>query len=279
MVGKATFGEEWTGEELKARRVTDTDLEESSRQDGAPRVLWPAGIEAFPASVGPTRWRVVTTRGNLMVDSKQEARSLWNREKPKLIDMWWRELAARRRYGQIVRKLRGDLNAAILHSWAHQTKVGDLLEIPPHVWARDDIPSVFELGNDVNKWRNPNIIKFNAPLGDYGSPVSVEGRAILRQSDIERYVSPPQETAPTPQENDERPEYTPPYVAFMLRAAREMGLEPGTRTQKDTIEGWLRENWPDELGNPTKRKVESMATFLRHPEDERGGYFKRGRNG
>ena len=43
MVGKATFGEEWTGEELKARRVTDTNLEESSQQDGAPRVLWPDG--------------------------------------------------------------------------------------------------------------------------------------------------------------------------------------------------------------------------------------------
>ena len=277
MVGKATLGEEWTGEELKARRFTDTDLEESSRRDGGPNVLWPDGIQALPAR--PMRWRVVTIRGNLIVDSEEKAHSLWTREKPKLIDMWRRELAARRRHNQIVRQLRGDLNAAIILSWAHRTNVGDLIEIPTHVWARDDIPSVFELGDDVNKWRMPNIIAFSTLLGSHGSPLSVKGRVILRQSDIDSYISPPQETAPTPQEIDERPEYTPPYVAFMLRAAREIGLEPGTRIPKETIESWLRENWPSELGNLTKRKMESMATFLRHPEDERGGYFKRGRNG
>ncbi len=73
-------------------------------------------------------------------------------------------------------------------------------------------------------------------------------------------------------------EYIPPYVAFMLRAVREMGLQPGTRIQKETIECWLRENWPDDLGGLSKRKVESMATFLRHPADQRGGYFKHDRD-
>ena len=88
----------------------------------------------------------------------------------------------------------------------------------------------------------------------------------------------PQDMAPTPQENNGRPDYTPPYVAFMLLAKREMGLEPNTRTPKETIEGWLRENWPDHLGESTKRKIERMATFLRHPEDERGGHFKPNRD-
>ena len=137
MMGKATFGEEWTGEELKARRVIDTDFEESSRQDGAPRVLWPDGIETFPKK--PNRWHVGTTQGIRVFDSEEEARSLWNREKPKLIDMWWRELAARRRHDQIVRKLRGDLAAEIFPSWALQTKKeGPRLEIPSYDWALDD---------------------------------------------------------------------------------------------------------------------------------------------
>ena len=78
--------------------------------------------------------------------------------------------------------------------------------------------------------------------------------------------------------NDERPEDTPPYLAFMLRAAREMGLGPGTRTPKKTIEAWLRENWPDQLGELSERKIKNMATSLRHPKDERGGYFKPNRD-
>ncbi|MDP6813461.1 MAG: hypothetical protein QF582_09650, partial [Alphaproteobacteria bacterium] len=57
-----------------------------------------------------------------------------------------------------------------------------------------------------------------------------------------------------------------------------MGLERGARIPKDKIEHWLRINWPDEFGSQSKRKIESMATFLRLPEDERGGYFKSDRH-
>jgi len=148
----------------------------------------------------------------------------------------------------------------------------------PHIWGRDDIQSVFELGNCGNNWRNPNISKYDAAPDSFGFSGPAEGRALLRKSDIELYISPSQETTSAPQENDERLEYTPPYVAFMLRAVRELGLEPSSRATKDSIEDWIRENWPDELGYPAKRKVEYMATFIRHPGDEKGGHFKRGRN-
>ena len=109
----------------------------------------------------------------------------------------------------------------------------------------------------------------------------VEYPVVVSRHDLDRELAnftASQETAPTPQENDERPEYTPPYVAFMHRATQEMSLGSGTRTPKETIKFWLRENWPDQLGNPTKNKIERMATFLRHPEDERGGYFKPNRD-
>ena len=95
------------------------------------------------------------------------------------------------------------------------------------------------------------------------------------------------ETGPTPPDtatggvedrNGERPEDTLPYLAFMLRAAREMRLGPGTRTPKKTIEAWLRENWPDQLGELSERKIKNMATSLRYPKDERGGYFKPNRD-
>ena len=78
--------------------------------------------------------------------------------------------------------------------------------------------------------------------------------------------------------NDERPEDTLPYIKFMLRAARKMGLKPGIRTPKKTIEAWLRENWHDQLGELTERKIKHMATSLRQPKDELGGYFKPNRD-
>ncbi len=78
--------------------------------------------------------------------------------------------------------------------------------------------------------------------------------------------------------NDERPEHTQPYLAFMIRAAREMNMEPGTRIPKKNIEDWLRGNWPDQLGESTERKIKLMATFLRYPADEQGGYFNPNRD-
>ena len=78
--------------------------------------------------------------------------------------------------------------------------------------------------------------------------------------------------------NDNRPEDTPLYLAFMAKATRKMGLKLGIRTPKKTIEGWLRENWPDQLGEPSERKIKHMATSLRDPKDELGGHFKPNRD-
>lgn len=148
---------------------------------------------------------------------------------------------------------------------------------PPQVGRNLD--SRFFLSHDPNWQTNTvgevtNVEVYRVPLLQW-----LSGDDAARMGLSSAYPEPetgqhPQETAPTPQENDERPEYTPPYIAFMLRAAREMGLESGTRKPKETIEGWLRENWPDQFGEQTKRKIERMAHLLRHPKDERGGYFK-----
>ena len=102
----------------------------------------------------------------------------------------------------------------------------------------------------------------------------VEYPIVVSRRDLDRELA----NTTTPQENDDRPEYTPPYLAFMHRATQEMSLQSGTRTPKKTIKVWLRENWPDQLGDPTKNKIERMATFLRHPEDELGGHFKPNRD-
>ncbi len=68
--------------------------------------------------------------------------------------------------------------------------------------------------------------------------------------------------------------YTPPFLDFMIRASQEMGLDANFKLPKENIESWLRENWHEGLGQISDRKIEQMATFIRQPEDQKGGYFK-----
>jgi|TARA_R110000823_G_C15950930_1_gene501707 hypothetical protein len=76
------------------------------------------------------------------------------------------------------------------------------------------------------------------------------------------------------------PEYCPPYLRFMLKAARGLELSPDDRRTKNEIESWLIANWPKEFGDAMKansqasHKVQNMATFLRRPEQEKGGQSK-----
>ena len=285
LIGREVFGPEWSGQELKARQLSTVHSPPPQQtedpgpfQDPSPSPIYPAGIDRISSSSpAPGGWRVITAKGNRYLDSEDKAVALWKQEQPKLLEMWREEKAARARHVAIVRKLRTDLNAGTLHAWAHRTKAGDLTEIPLHIWGRDGITSVFELGNDRQKWLNPNMIEFCLPTVSYDS-IRVEGRVLLKRSEVERYIATAPDTVPPPHRSRDRIEYTPPYLAFMLRATRALGLKDGIRTPKEIIEGWLRENWPDHLGTPTNRKTESMATFLRHPEDERGGYFKPNRD-
>jgi len=82
---------------------------------------------------------------------------------------------------------------------------------------------------------------------------------------------------------DKLPDYIPPYLAFMLKAAAALQLSADERRLKKEIEPWLQEHWPPEFGDVSKakEKISYMATFLRQPEDQKGGYFSsaRTRNG
>tara|TARA_R110000787_G_scaffold73456_4_gene163702 strand:- start:7593 stop:8237 length:645 start_codon:yes stop_codon:yes gene_type:complete len=65
--------------------------------------------------------------------------------------------------------------------------------------------------------------------------------------------------------------YTPPYIEFMLTAAKELNLSAEIRINKREVTRWLEENWPIELGRKSDRMIQYMATFLRRPEDLKGG--------
>lgn len=264
IVGSATFGDEWTGQELKARELPFSQEKIISPVE--------AGVRHYPSpppSRGDDSWRVFTTQGDQFIKSKEAAFELWESEKPQLLEMWQKEDAAWGRHDVIVRKLRTDLNAGTLNAWAHQPDTGKLIEIPTHVWARDDISSVFELGNDRTKWQNPNIISFNDCVIK-----SVTGRVLLKQSDVEDYVAPAADITSTPGRSGNENKYTTAYLDLQRYVAQILGLKEGIRTPKDDIKHCLRENWSKFIEGPVSdRMVEQMATTLRSPKDQHGGLF------
>ncbi len=71
--------------------------------------------------------------------------------------------------------------------------------------------------------------------------------------------------------DDILPSYIPPYMQFMLEASAVLELSSEKRTDKKVIVNWLEQNWPDGLGEKSGRMIDLMATFLRRPEDKKGG--------
>src|SRR4051812_45843667 len=92
-----------------------------------------------------------------------------------------------------------------------------------------------------------------------------ELRAALAPGATREALAPPAADPPT---------YVPPYLAFMLSAVAALGLTRENRIPKSEVEQRLRENWAADLRAPSNAKVQAMATFLREPEDEAGGFYK-----
>jgi hypothetical protein len=143
----------------------------------------------------------------------------------------------------------GELQAFVLR------KSGDLFELPQSFWGDDDqFRRIAESGE--------------APASD-GSR-GVIGRVVINDNalsvKLEPYFQPVRAATAS--------NYIPPYMEFMLRAVRELGLNPEQRVPKKRIISWLQLDWPPELGKPSDGKLNFMATFLRHPDDQSGGHFR-----
>ena len=74
IVGRATFGDDWTGEELKARQLGKTVLEPPSELEDTISTGLEAGVQRYPSSLESRGgWRVTTTEGKRIVDSEERA--------------------------------------------------------------------------------------------------------------------------------------------------------------------------------------------------------------
>ena len=62
-----------------------------------------------------------------------------------------------------------------------------------------------------------------------------------------------------------------PFLVFLCEAAKELQLPRAII--KNEIEDWLRDNWPDNAGTISSRKIAAMATFLRGADSQKGGYW------
>lgn len=70
---------------------------------------------------------------------------------------------------------------------------------------------------------------------------------------------------------EDNPSYIPAYLDLMLKAVKALNLSPDKRANMDNIINWLNNNWPPDLEGKSDRMIKSMATFLRRPQDKKGG--------
>lgn len=198
MFGRRRFGAEWTGEELTAREVVDTVFDPPQvPEDGVlQRLAAFDGVQRSPGLSGP--WEVTTLSGSVFCRSEAEALELWKRERPKLVSLWKNERHVRTRFDAVVREVRDSLVLKRLKSWALRPSVGDLVIIPAHVWMRDAIVRVFELGDEEIRWRNPNPITFYV-RSEAGGSIKIEGRVLLSEPQVEFLLNP----LPTPPQHDD----------------------------------------------------------------------------
>jgi hypothetical protein len=96
----------------------------------------------------------------------------------------------------------------------------------------------------------------------FGDP---QGPILVRESTLNALLRPDEPL-------NEPPSFIPPFIAYTLRGVKELRISEGSRTPKDQIEHWLRQNWPKEAwGRPSDKLIDTMATMMRQPEYRRGG--------
>lgn len=69
----------------------------------------------------------------------------------------------------------------------------------------------------------------------------------------------------------EPPEYTTPYLQDMLRAIEELKINEDNQPSKSEIEYWFETN----TEGYSKKEIDKLASFIRHPESQKGGYYQK----
>ena len=98
----------------------------------------------------------------------------------------------------------------------------------------------------------------------------IEGRSEytdirVKMSDLSRLFTSDDETAVR-----NIPSYTTPYLDLMLKAIVDLNISPTYQPTKEVIVSYLKEQMPELSAN----LANYMATFIRLPDAQKGGYWK-----
>ena len=192
-----------------------------------------------------------------------DAEAWWSRILPALQLEQAEELAGQQRWTNCLKEFHRHLVDGKIEAFVLEDS-GDLHPIPIRKWMSVE-------GSEMLHTQRAN---FTAAHG-YNS-WKVKGQIVVESSFMEPDASAQSAAIKSPCEPIDRRKF--PYLAFMLEAAKQGPCQEGDRIPKKVIEGWLSDNWPHELGEPSPNKIKSMASFLRKPEDERGGLKGKGSN-
>lgn len=237
---------DWNGQEREAR----PDI-------GEPKP-W---LERWPMPNGTEGWLTFDLDDEPVGATRSAAEAWWNSMMPALRAEWAAETEALERQFEAMTGVQemladGVIIAKIL------LQGGALRDVPSEIWLS---------GGGLSTMRTGRVSFSPSGMVTWEGPVLLERlefEAALRQTAAGSGIDIPNSETRSIDDIDAARH---PYLAFMNRAARECPFDPTGRTPKKTVRAWLEEHWPAELGQPTPTKLDSMATFLRRPEDEKGG--------
>jgi hypothetical protein len=189
--------------------------------------------------------------------NEEQAESWWTGIEPKLANEWSLEKGAKERWASCVRLMRNRL-AAGTYKGLVLLREGEFRAIPVSEWISANGSAMLATG----------VAKFNTAGMMHSIPH--DGPAVLQAN----FLISNQSKNQVETKNLERF----PYIRLLLAATNAKLFKGNGRVEKKVIEHWLQQNWPTELGNSTPTKISTLATYLRRPEDEKGGLRSKGPN-
>lgn len=187
--------------------------------------------------------------------TEEQAEKWWSEIEPVLVTEWEAEKVAKERWAKCLRLMRNRLAAGTYQGFVLD-KNGTFEKIPSSEWISHNGQTMLLTG--VAKFGIPGMMHL----------IDRDGPAVLTADFMSAGSVLPTGGSP----NLDRF----PYVRLLL-AATNSGLFTGNgRVEKKVIEHWLEQNWPQELGQSSSTKIATLATYLRRPEDEKGGLRGKG---
>lgn len=232
----------WTGKEAEARR-TNTPPD--------PPWLWNIASPTTPT------YFTFDDHDEVTEASQEDAEVWWAQILPVLEKEAAAENAARDRWYECWSLFRDALAGGELRAEILATN-GNFYDVPERIWRSDEAPKALNSGRLEFLGRR---VYTEAPKHQGLVVFEIEGFRAAVRGELTVPESP--EAALDPARY--------PYLAFMLRAARELAALHEDVPLSKQVKDWLRKNWPSDLGERPETKVANMATFLRRPEDEKGG--------